>query len=376
MQHMFRTLAVAVAVAIGGTALAGAGPVQAEELRIAIGLTGENALVRGMHRFADNIAEGTGGEYTGKVFPNTLLNFAESPNGVRDGIADVAYVVPAYTRAEFLNTNLPLDMATASIDPVVITGAVNDYVINCAPCMEEYARMNQVFLGMASIGPYYMMTKPKIVTADDFKAKKIRGFGPFGRWVEAMGATSVSLPANDIYESISQGQIDGNTHTVDVLKSLSLGEVTDYLLNAPIGIYTGNSMFNLNKDVWNDLTEEQKRAFMLAGGDAVAWTTVEYFKENQALLNDPSQVGVELVEPSDEVRAATERFHKEDLATVAKLNREQYGIADADDAVARMNELVAKWEKLTAGIDKSDPAAVAELYNREIFGKVDPSVLD
>lgn len=376
MHTKLRTLAVAGALALGGVLMAGTAPVQAEELRIAIGLTGDNALVRGMHRFAENVAKNTNGEYTGKVYPNTLLNFAESPNGVRDGIADVAYVVPAYIRAEFLNTNVPLDMATISVDPVVVTGAVNDYIINCKPCMEEYARLNQVFLGMASIGPYYLMSKPKIESLEDFKAKKIRGFGPFGRWVEAMGATSVSLSANDIYESISQGQIDGNTHTIDVLKSLSLGEVTDYLLNQPIGIYTGNSMFNLNRDVWNNLSDEQKRAFLLAGGDAAAWTTVEYFKENMAFLKDPSVVGVELVEPSEDVRAATERFQKEDLETVAKLNREQYGVANADEVVAKMNELVAKWEKLTADIDKNDPAAVAELYNREIFGKVDLSALD
>lgn len=376
MQEWLRTLTVAGAVAVGGMAVAGTAPAQAEELRIAIGLTGESALVRGMHRFAENIAAGTNGEFTGRVFPNTLLNFAESPNGVRDGIADVAYVVPAYTRAEFAHTNLPLDMATVSIDPVVITGAVNDYVINCAPCMREYAAMNQVFLGMASIGPYYMMSKPRIVEQGDFRARKIRGFGPFGRWVEAMGATSVSLSANDIYESISQGQLDGNTHTLDVLRSLSLGEVTDYLLNVPIGIYTGNSMFNLNRDVWNDLSEEQKRAFLLAGGDAVAWTTVEYYKENLALMENPSSVGVELVEPSDAVRAATEQFWVDDLATVATLNREQYGIDYADDAVARMNELVAKWEALTADIDKNDPQAVADLFNREIFSKVDLSALD
>ena len=41
-----------------------------------------------------------------------------------------------------------------------------------------------------------------------------------------------------------------------------------------------------------------------------------------------------------------------------------------------MLELIAKWEGLLAGIDASDIDAVAELYNAEIFSKVDAAVLN
>ncbi|PHQ71634.1 MAG: hypothetical protein COB93_02785, partial [Sneathiella sp.] len=92
--------AFAAAIAFGAIAMSGNIAANADELRIAVGMTGNNGLVEGMRKFADNIEKNTGGEYTGKIFPNTLLNFAESMNGVREGIADVAYVVPAYHRAE------------------------------------------------------------------------------------------------------------------------------------------------------------------------------------------------------------------------------------------------------------------------------------
>lgn len=378
MKIRLCTLALAGAVALGGATLAGSlpAPAHAEELRMAIGITGDNPLVQGMQRFADNIKAATNGAYTGKVYPNSLLNFAESMTGVRDGIADIGYVIPAYARAEFPNSNLMVDMATATTDPVVMAGAANEFMMSCPACLKEYGRQNQVFLGTSVIGPYYLMSKPKIVTLADFKAKKIRGFGPFGRWVQAMGGTPVVLSANDIYEAMSQGQLDGNTHTVDVLKTLSIGEVANYLLNAPIGLYSGNSMFDLNHDIWLKLTPEQKRQFLLAAGDALAYTTVEDYAENVGYLKNPKSVGVELVEPSKEVADATAKFRKDDLATVAKLNHDKYGIADADAQVKRMNDLVAKWTKLVAGIDETDPKAVADLYNREVFSKVDPAILD
>ncbi|MDF1734807.1 MAG: C4-dicarboxylate TRAP transporter substrate-binding protein [Minwuia sp.] len=372
------TLKITSALVAGCMGLAAAmasAPAQADELRIAIGNTGSGGLVRGMYEFAEQIEKRTEGRYTGKVFELSLLNFAESMTGVRDGIADVAYVVPAYHRGEFPYGNLLVDMATAGVNPVAIAGAANEYLATCDKCLNEYKAQNQVFLGTSVIGPYYMMSVDKISTPDDFKGKKIRGFGPFGRWVEAMGATAVVLGANDIYESISQGQLDGNTHTLDVLRSLSIGEVTDYLLDAPIGVYIGNNMFNLNRDVWNDLSAADKKSFILAGGSSVAWTTVTYLAENQELFRNPSTVGVEIVEPSAAVAEATAKFRANDLKAVAKLNKEKFGIQDAEEQLQIINGLVEKWAKLTADIDVSDTKAVSDLFVQEIFAKIDPAKL-
>ncbi|SDX28468.1 TRAP-type C4-dicarboxylate transport system, substrate-binding protein [Albimonas donghaensis] len=366
----------AAAALLCATALSTPAPAQAEELRIAVGMSGSSALVRGMYQFADNIEANTDGAYTGKIFEASLLNFAESMTGLRDGIADGAFVVPAYHRAEFPNTNLVGDLATATTDPVVMAGAVNEFMFSCAPCLKEYADQNQVFLGMVVTGPYYMMSVDPLTTPEDFSGKKIRGFGPYGRWVDAMGATPVVLSANDIYEAISQGQLDGNTHAPEILQSLSLGEVVDYLLNEPIGLFNGNSMYTVNKDLWGNLGDDDKRAFLEAAGSATAWATVTYLQDNAKLLADPASVGVELVEPSEALHAASVKFREDDIKTVAKDNMEKHGIADAEAQVARMLELIAKWEGLLAGIDAGDIDAVAELYNAEIFSKVDAAVLN
>lgn len=373
MAPTIRTVLAAGALALGTAAL-GSGA-SAEELRIAIGNTGDNGLVNGMHRFAERIAARTDGRYTGKVYELSLLSYAEMMTGVRDGIADVGYVIPAYHRGEFPYGNLLVDLATAGVNPVAIAGAANEYLVSCAKCLDEYKAQNQVFLGTSVIGPYYMMSTAKITEPGDFAGKKIRGFGPFGRWVETMGGTAVVVGANDIYESISQGQLDGNTHTLDVLQSLSIGEVTDYVLDAPIGVYIGNNMFNLNRDVWEGMSDEDKKSFVLAGGESVAWTTVVYWQENEALLANPSSVGVEVVQPSEAVRSATEKFRANDLDNVAKLNKEKFGVQDAEEQLAKILVLVDKWGGLVSGIDTNDPDAVAKLFLDEIFSKVDPSTL-
>ncbi|MEC9435259.1 MAG: C4-dicarboxylate TRAP transporter substrate-binding protein [Pseudomonadota bacterium] len=364
------------AALMSATAISAPAPAAAEELRIAVGMSGSSALVRGMYKWAEEIEARTDGEFTGKIFEASLLNFAESMTGLRDGIADGAFVVPAYHRAEFPNTNLVGDLATATTDPVVMAAAVNEFMFSCAACLKEYSNQNQVFLGMVVTGPYYMMSVDKLTAPEDFQGKKIRGFGPYGRWVAAMGATPVVLSANDIYEAISQGQLDGNTHAPEILQSLSLGEVVDYLLNEPIGLFNGNSMYTLNKDLWAELSDEDKRAFLEAAGTASAWATVTYLEDNKKLLADPASVGVELVEPTPELHAASVKFREDDLKTVARDNIEKQGIADAEAQVARMQELLKKWEGLLADVDTSDIDAVAKLYNAEIFSKVDAASLN
>lgn len=90
------------AIAIGAfVAALAAQSASAEQIRIAVGLTGDNPLVNGMHRFAEQLEAETRGKWTARIFEMSLLNLAESMTGVRDGVAEVAYVVPAYHRAEF-----------------------------------------------------------------------------------------------------------------------------------------------------------------------------------------------------------------------------------------------------------------------------------
>ena len=63
------------------------------------------------------------------------------------------------------------------------------------------------------------------------------------------------------------------------------------------------------------------------------------------------------------------------MEAVVTLNRDEYGISDAEAQVARFQELVAKWDGLVKDIDTSDPKAVGDLYLREVFSKIDPASL-
>ncbi|HEC71581.1 MAG TPA: hypothetical protein ENI28_07215 [Roseobacter sp.] len=362
--------------ALAATAALAFTPVaQAETLRHAIGAAGVSGLIDGTQAWADYIKEQTGGETEIKVYAGSLLNFTETFTGLRDGIADSGFVVPAYHRAELPYANLLSDMGTAGVDPVAMAGAANEFMFTCAPCLTEFNNAGQVFLGNTVTGPYYMYNQKPVKSLADFQGIKVRGFGPFGRWLDAMGASAVSLGATDIYESMSQGHIDGNIHTLETLDTLSTGEVANYALNQPIAVFIGNTMFNVSKMTWDGLSDQTKRAMIDGAAIGHAIATIDSVNQAEAILADPAAHGVELLEPAADLKAKAESFRETDMETVVALNRDDYGIADAAEQVVRFQELVAKWEALVKDIDPSDPKAVGDLYLQQIFSKIDPASL-
>lgn len=357
------------------TALTLAPALQAETLRHAIGVAAVSGLLDGTEAWADHIKEATGGEVEVKIYAGSLLNFTETFTGLRDGIADSGFVVPAYHRAELPYANLLSDMGTAGVDPVAMAGAANEFMFTCQPCLAEFNAAGQIFLGNTVTGPYYMYNQEPVQSLEDFEGIKVRGFGPFSRWLDAMGASAVSLGATDIYESMSQGHIDGNVHTLETLDTLSTGEVADYALNQPVAVFIGNTMFNVSQLTWAGLDATTKRAMIDGAALGHAIATIDSVNQAKTILEDPQAHGVELLEPSADVKAKSEAFRTSDMETVVSLNRDTYGIGDAEDQVARFQELVAKWEALVEGIDTSDPQAVGDLYLEEVFSKVDPATL-
>lgn len=358
------------AVGMAGSALS------AREVKVVDGLPKNGGLTVGFERFTEEVGKQTDGRYTGKFFPGSLFGYAEITGALRDGLADIGYSVAGYNRAEFPVTNAVADIATVGSDPVAVAAAMSEFVFTCEPCIQEYLAQNQIVMGFSVIGPYYMYSKPKITTLADFEGKRIRGFGAFGRWVEAMGGTAAVMSANDIYAAMNQGVLDGNTHTLNTLTSISMGEVAEYLLDLPIGLGFGNALFNTNRDLWMELSDEDKRNFLHAAAIGHAVATVTYMNDELAVLNDPSSSGVELVEPSDEVRARAEQFSKEDIATVTKLNSEEFKVADVESHIARFLEIVKKWEGLSQTVDRNDPEAVAKLYYDELYSKIDPAIFE
>lgn len=259
MKPNFKSLALSMFAGLAATAL------HATELKLADFQPSTHPYVENIYKpFNDEISAKTNGEVSVTVFMGGELGPgpAEQYNRAVNGVADITFGLPGYTAANFpktLLTELP-----GVVEPEQATAKV---LANLDALSKEYRRV--VLVGLWSNAPNMLLMKDKAVTSlDDLAGLKIRvPSRNAGRVIEAWGATPVSMPAPEIYNSMQTGVIDGAFIDATTLRTFKLNEVTSYAVH---GMKPTISSFFLimNRDSFKNLSEAQQFAVLEAGKTA------------------------------------------------------------------------------------------------------------
>lgn len=370
----------AISAAMIGAVVFGAGSsgASAKTLKSAVGLATSSAQYYAHERFADYVAEHT--DLKIKVFSMSLLNLKETPPGIRDGVADMGFVLPPYFPAEYAESNLAANLSMLGTTGrqiespgAAMAGATTEYIFTCPECLAEYAKQNQVYLGTGASPTYIMLCSKPLRTLDDLKGKKYRsGAANFGRWAEHFGGVKVSIPGNDVYEALGQGVIDCAMMSATELTNLSLFDVTKFVTRRiPGGVYSGVATNNVNVETWRDLTLVERKVFLAGSARIQADLTWKYYADARKNLEDAPGKGIEVIEPGPEIMKASDAFVEGDLKVIAEEFATAYGVQDVDAKIARFAELAEKWKGLTADL-ADDPEAFAKLLWDEVYAKIDP----
>ncbi|WP_419906290.1 TRAP transporter substrate-binding protein DctP [Hoeflea sp.] len=359
-----------------------ASPAVAAEMSFAVGFPDKQTNTQAAHVMAKHIADNT--DIDVKVYPISLLSLAETSAGLRDGLADIGFVVTGYTPSDYsemgLATNLALSANSTGKQtqyPGAAMGlAVTEYVmLHCPECQAEMKKMNQVYLGGGSSASYSIIcADTEIESADDLKGLKIRTAGPeYARWVESFGAVNVKIPLGEVYEGFSQGVMDCMLNPPNSVEGSQLYDVIKQVyLGAPKGTYAAMTTGNVNLDAWKELSVEEKSAFLRGAAEASAFTSWNYLNEGEVALKKMEELNITVKPvPADIVQTSAD-FAKSDIATVAELMKSQYNIDDVEKKMNTVVELVEKYKVLTEGKER-DQAALAQLYWDNIMSKVDPA---
>ncbi|MCY4059000.1 MAG: TRAP transporter substrate-binding protein [Gammaproteobacteria bacterium] len=174
----------------------------------------------------ERLAELSGGKLTVRTFPAGALNSSPSAQYsiLRNGVADIALTVPAYTPDLFPKTDLIGYPGICKV-PIECTEALR----RARPELErEYEAK---VLGMWSLSAPVLLTRDRPVRVlEDMRGLKIRVWSrsavPF---IEALGASAVMQPATVIHQSLSTGVIDGVAIAPSGIASFRLHEPAAYL---------------------------------------------------------------------------------------------------------------------------------------------------
>ena len=148
------------------------------------------------------------------------------------GVADITWGLPGYTSSQFAKTMI---VELPGVVPEGKSGAD-------APCnaMDE---IGSEFPGTRPVAlwtsePNIMIMRDKVVrTPADLQGLKIRVAGATaGKVAEALGATPVQMPINQVYNALQTGLIDGVFTGSSTLNDFKLDEVANaFTLGAPLG---------------------------------------------------------------------------------------------------------------------------------------------
>ncbi|MCK7542746.1 C4-dicarboxylate TRAP transporter substrate-binding protein [Marinobacter bryozoorum] len=377
-----KTLARATLATVMSAGLLMAGQAQARQLTYAMGFPPNSDSDVAGQNFAETVSELTDGELTVKVFALSLLNFAETPGGVRDGMADMGYVLTPYFPNQFPHMNLVaeasmlinlMDESLRGREGYAYVGAMAEFVLlNCPDCLADMEKENQVMTSNAGSSPYGLTCTKPVTNREQLEGARLRVAGShWSRWAQAFGATPVTLSSNEAAEALSQGVVDCVVISAPELTNLGLFEhVTDITMSFPGGIFAGTATTNMNRDTWQSLSESEREAILKAGSRLAAEIPYVYHDRQQKVLERiRDEQGAKLHEADPELLAEIQDFVRADLERMAEFYRTERGVENSAEMLARFEEILEKWSGLVTDVGSHDE--LAQLYWDEVYSKID-----
>ncbi len=326
-------------MAISVLAFSGAAMAQEKiKLKIAHFLPpGSNAQTKLIEPWAERVNKAANGRFEIEIYPSMQLG-GKPPqlfDQVRTGVADVVWTLPGYTPGRFPKTEVfELPFMTAATSEAT-TSAIWD--IYQKHLQDEYKDVKVLLLHCHAPGLVHTKDKP-VKTMADLDGLKIRlPVKPIGEALKYLGATPIGMPVPEVYEALSRGVVDGTVIPWEVVSSIRTNELTKYHTNT--GLYTSVFLFAMNKDKYESLPDDLKKAIDDASAATLAEIGKAYDEAELPGLKQAKEMGHEILTLSPEERAKWEKTTQPVID--AWIKRTPNGKAIYDDAVAA----IAKYEQ-------------------------------
>ncbi len=197
----------------------------------------------------------------------TLGNAGNMYDSVVSGAADIGWALPGVMPGKFIKTSvseLPFGYDTGETGSVALWRAYAKGLI-----ASDY---NEVKLfGLTAWPGADIQTKSKKVERlEDLKGLKLRATGKWqAATVTAFGATPVSIPVDQLYQSFDRGVIDGLWASLVLTREFKVDEIARYyFLEAPLN--GGAGMLIMKRESFDKLPDDAKAAFEKNSGEALS----------------------------------------------------------------------------------------------------------
>lgn len=303
MKNILKLAFAAAALAAGVSALA-----QTVTLKVHHHLpAGSAAQTMFIKPWCDKIAADSGDKLKCQIYPSMQLGGTPPQlfDQVKDGLADVTWVLPGYTAGRFPLTEV-FELPFMMQNPEATSKALWDYVHQNPGAAAEFKDVKLLALHVHGDGVFHMTAKP-IKTLADMKGTKLRApTRQTNKLLAALGATPVAMPVPQVSEALSKSVIDGALVPYEVVPAVKIQELAKFHSETdPLepAIYTSTFVFAMNKAKYDSLPPELKKVIDANSGQALSGSIGKTFVAADAMGLKLTEKNAHNVIPASELQA-------------------------------------------------------------------------
>lgn len=238
-----------------------------------------------------NVEKVTNGRVKIEMMPKVVGTVTGQFDVVRDGLADIAVVVPSYTPGRF------------DLSEIVEIPFMGDRAELVAPVFHNFYTNNLLKYGEfsgAHVLSIFTNTPPLLFTAkkvpksaDDMKGMKLRtSSASMAQSVTLLGGVPVIKPVTEIYEMVASGLVDGGLFPAVDYKSFKLTQVLPKATFIPGGISCSAVALIINEGKWMSLSVADREAITKISGEAMARIAGKAYDEGgREVLDELNKAG-------------------------------------------------------------------------------------
>lgn len=267
-----------------------------DELTIRLSVAGTEQGVDAIaaQKFADDVAEASGGKIKITVYPNSQLAGGDLTKMMELFMAGGSYemciisgIVMSNVDQRFLAHTLPFEFKDYDEVVKMLDGSGGEY----------YAGLLEA-MGIMSLGAMhnglkqFTNNKKEILTPEDMKGLKIRV--PSGtvsvKTMQALGADPVTMAWSEVYTALQQGTVDGHENSYQTIYSANIHEVQKYVTELNWQ-YDGYWLM-VNQDDWSGYSADTQALLAEKAKEACEFGRNYLYEQEEIIKEKFEEAGV------------------------------------------------------------------------------------
>jgi TRAP-type C4-dicarboxylate transport system substrate-binding protein len=249
--------------------LTGAAVAQSVNLNVSAWVPPSHPLTTTTMEFCKDAEAATSGRVKCTLLPKAVVSPTLHFDAVRDGLADIAFIVPGYTPGRFTLTDA-VEFPFLGDTSEAVSVAYQRVHSRMLAKADEHKGVH--ILAVFTHGPGQIFnTKRAISSLKDLEGLKIRvGGGMVNDVAKALGTVPMLKPAPESYELLSQGVADGVFFPKEAPVAFKLVPLIKHATYVPGGLYNVAFTLIMNEAKWKQLSAADQAAINKLSGEALA----------------------------------------------------------------------------------------------------------